>query len=321
MFSFAFVTRYAELSEGVFGARALDSQGLTQDDFRFYMIGVHFSLGDAIMTFTLRLVLGALVAVSSLPALAQDAIHRTQIQIAECRFDMDHSGSYETTYRPQSSNQDCPCYSASAPPRAASEPIWPVLGCGGTSLVGPITPLPPGTPVNPPNPGNPTNPGNPVAVANPANPGIPGNPATPGNPHAPVPPGAPLLCVGGNCSVGLAPPSQDDDGPISDCGPAADGQNQCSPNPTPPSDCTTYADVMYRPECRDSLPDVQELYEAALWESAPEQAALLDYCAANPAGCAATVGGNDAYVDTDADGVENSHDSHPTDSSQSSNWD
>ena len=66
-----------------------------------------------------------LVAVA-LPAAAQDALHRTQLEVANCRFDMNHDGVYETSFRPQSSNPDCPCYSASAPPRAATEPDWPV---------------------------------------------------------------------------------------------------------------------------------------------------------------------------------------------------
>ena len=71
----------------------------------------------------------ALAALFAGPVLAADAIHRTQLQVAECRFDLNHDGAFETTYQAQSSNRDCPCFSASAPARAASEPDWPVRGC------------------------------------------------------------------------------------------------------------------------------------------------------------------------------------------------
>ena len=83
-------------------------------------------------------------------SLAQDVIHRTQLEIAECRFDMDFNGSYETTYLPQSSDPNCPCFSATAPPISPTAPAWP--GCGpGAPPVGPIVALPPvNSPVPPP---------------------------------------------------------------------------------------------------------------------------------------------------------------------------
>ena len=89
-------------------------------------------------SFLSPLLLAILVA-AAVPAASQDAIHRTQFEVDECRFDLDHNGTHETTYQPQSSNPDCPCYSAGAPARAATEPDWPVIGCGGTSTVGPVT--------------------------------------------------------------------------------------------------------------------------------------------------------------------------------------
>ena len=225
----------------------------------------------------------AILVVVAVPAAGQDVIHRTQLQIAECRFDMDHDGAFETTYQPQSSNPDCPCFSATAPARAASDPAWPVIGCGGTSPVGPLASVP-------------TTPSVTTGVSSPG-----------------------VTVLGGAASqfIAAATPTplgpQDDDGPISDCGPAADGQNQCSPNPTPP--CTTYDDVMYRPECHDRLAEVQELIAAALWESDPERAALLAYCAANPQGCTGTGDSDGPLQDLDGDGVHAVSDQNDLDAS------